>query len=453
MKTVLKDYQKKGVRKIEHFNGRALLADEMGLGKTFQALQWLKNHPEIKIAIVVCPAHLKWVWQAEARKHVDIKSVILSGQKPPKVRIKSNPRLIIINYNILQYWLKYLIALKPQLLIPDEGHFIKSRKAKRTKAIKELSKKIPYVIVISGTPLTNRPSELWTTLNLIKPKEFSSFFSYAFRYCKPTRTPWGWNYKGSSNLAELHKKLKSTMMIRRLKKDVLKELPDKIRQVVPLEIEDRKEYQSAVDNFIKWLKKKSATKAQRAKKAQQLVKLGYLKRLAAELKMKAVLDWIDSFLEESNEKIVIYAIHKKIITAIHDKYKKISVVLDGSTSPRKRKLAITTFQKNKKVRMFIGNIKAAGTGITLTAASTLAFVEIDWTPHSQVEDRIHRITQKNICMIYYLVAKGTIEEKLCLILQEKQEVIAQTLDGNIETNKLDIFTELEKSLKKQRSKK
>ena len=453
-------YQLKAVRKIEHFNGRALLADEMGLGKSIEALLWIKRHPKRRPVIIVCPASLKWVWEVFVHDVLKIRCEILQGQTPrePPTRLRramedvlgKTPPFIIVNYEILQHWMPHLKSLKPKVLIVDECHYQKSRKAKRTKAVWKLSKDIPHVIALSGTPLTNRPSELWTTLRLIQPNEFKSFTLFAFRYCNPVRRPWGWEYKGASNLGELHRKLHSTMMIRRLKKDVLKELPDKTRLIVPLEIEGWDEYYRAQYDFVIWLSKISITKAKRAIKAEQLVKMGYLKRLSAELKMEGVLSWVDNFLEESGGKLVLFCMHKKIIKILRNKYKRLCVVVDGSVTGAKRKGAVRGFQSNKRIRLFIGNIRAAGVGITLTAASTLAFVEMDWTPgnHTQAEDRIHRIGQKNAAMIYYLIAKGTIEEKLCELIQKKQKILAATLDGSANANQLNIFDELEKALKK-----
>ena len=448
--TKLYKYQKKGVRKIQHFKGRALLADEMGLGKTLEALKWLHDNPDKRPAVIVCPASLKWVWETEASLHLGMRSEVLNGQKPPKGGFTGRHSLIIINYEILQHWSKYIQELNPQVLILDECHYIKNLRAKRTKAVQKLAKKIPCVIGISGTPLTNRPYELWSILNLIRPDIFNSVWTYRWRYCKPVRKPWGWEYKGADNLSELHRKLKSLMMIRRLKKDVLTELPDKTRQIIPMDVENRSEYQEALNNFITWITRKSTIKAERAKRAERLVQMGYLKRLSAELKMKAVLQWIDDFLESSDGKLVLYCVHKKIIEQIHSKYKHISVVVDGSVTGRKRKIAIKTFQGNKSIRLFIGNIKAAGVGITLTAANTLAFVEMDWTPgdHVQAEDRIHRIGQKKAAMIYYLIAKGTIEEDLCELIQKKQTVLSATLDGKKKVNRLNIFDELQKVLLK-----
>jgi len=259
--------------------------------------------------------------------------------------------------------------------------------------------------------------------------------------------PWGWEYKGATNLKELHRKLNSLMMIRRLKKDVLKELPDKVRQIIPLDIQ-MKEYNEVLNNFIRWLTKKSNVKVEKARRAERLVQMGYLKRLAAELKIEKVITWIDDFLEESSGKLVLFCVHKKIIKQLHEKYKTISVVVDGSVTGKKRKNAVKIFQTNNKIRLFIGNIKAAGVGITLTAASTLAFIEMDWTPgdHTQAEDRIHRIGQKESAMIYYLIAKNTIEEDLCKLIQKKQSILSATLDGREDKNKLDIFNELQKQL-------
>ena len=449
--TKLKSFQLTAVRKIEHFKGRALLADEMGLGKTFEALQWLQNHPEIRPVIVICPAFLKWVWETIASLHFNMRGEVLEGTKPQKIRLIKNKNFLIINYEILQYWHTYLEKLKPQALIIDECHYQKSRRAKRTKAVKKLSKKIPHIICISGTPLVNRPAELWTTLNLIRPDEFPSFILFAFRYCKPIMTPWGWQYKGANNLKELHRKLNSLMMIRRLKKDVLKELPDKTRYIIPLDIEDGEEYDEAVTNFIRWLSKISISRAKKAKRAKKLVQMGYLKRLAAKLKMKSVLKWVDYFLRENNGKLVLYCTHREIIKILHKRYQKISVIVDGSITGKNRILAVRSFQSNKKIRIFIGNIKAAGVGITLTAASSLAFVEMDWVPgnHTQAEDRIHRIGQKSAATIYYLVAKDTIEENLCKLIQKKQAILSATLDGGKRSNPLDIFDELEKTLKRK----
>jgi len=437
---------------MNHFKGRVLLADEMGVGKTIQALWYLKIHPTYRPAIVICPAHIKYVWRDQAKEHIGMRATILNTRTPPKRGFLDKDReLVIINYDVLEYWMHWLKRMKASVLILDESHYMKSRTALRIENIRELGRKIPHVLCISGTPNINGPQDLWTTLNLLQPNLFPSFLPYAQRYCDPKLKSYGWEYKGATNTRELYRMLKQTCMIRRLKKDVLPELPPKVRTVVPLDIERRGEYEEALTDFLSWLEKKDKSKVKKASKAKELVKVGYIKRLVAELKMKEALKWIDNFLE-TNEKLVVFCIHKHIAQILTKKYKKISVVVVGTTNQEKRYERIQRFQKKKKCRMMIGNIKAAGTGIDLTAAFSVAFLELPWVPGLllQAEDRVNRWPQKETCFIYYLVAKGTVEEKLCQILQKKHDDASKALDGTIEHSRLDIYNILLRQLKGKR---
>lgn len=446
----LKKYQKVTVIKIIRFNGRALLSLEMGLGKTACALYYLKLRPEIALpALVVCPSSVKWVWRNEAKKFTKLKCQILNGRTPRKFKPKD---ITIINYDILDSWKNILRYTGFQTLILDECHYIKAYKAHRTKAAISIGKKTPHILALSGTPLTNRPKELFQTLRLLRPDKFNSFVPYAFRYCGRRMTHWGWDDNGATHLEELHNILKNTCMIRKTKKQVLKELPDKQRTVVPVSIEKPAEYRQAEDDFTTWLSKLSPQKALQATNAEKLVQIGYLKRLAAQLKMKAVIQWIDDYLEETDEKVVIFAYHKPIIQQLQAHFKKYkSVVIDGSVPMDKREAVVKQFQNNKDTRVFIGQIVAAGTGITLTAASTVIFVELDWVPgnHIQCEDRTHRIGQKNNVNVYYLVAKDTMEEDLCEIIQKKATIISKVLDGKKVKDKMNVFDLLIKSFEKR----
>jgi SNF2 family DNA or RNA helicase len=239
-------------------------------------------------------------------------------------------------------------------------------------------------------------------------------------------------------------------MIRHKKQDVLHDLPPKRRSVIPLPIIKATEYAKAEDDFIEWLSEKDKVKAKRAKNAEQLVKLGYLKRLAAELKMKAVIEWIDNFWEETDEKLILFAYHKNIIRQLRTKYEKICVVVDGDTSQKDREANVRRFQETKKTKLFIGQMVAAGTAITLTAASNVAFAELDWVPgnHIQAEDRCHRIGQSNHVQIYYLLARGTIEQDLCKIIQKKSKIITSLLDGQ-GSDDMNVFDQLMASIKKR----
>jgi len=458
MNVVLKKFQMIGARTIRKYKGIVLLADEMGLGKTLQVLYWLYRCPKKRPVVIVSPATIKWVWESQAAQHLNMHIEVLQGKKPPrKARFKNKPSIVVINYEIFKYWVPYIKRLKPKVLVLDESHKIKNPTAGRTKAIVNLTRKmkIPHRIAVTGTPLLNNTSELFTTLNLLWPKKFPSYWRFVFRYCHPRKTKYGWTFKGARRTEELHRKLKRFGMIRRLKKDVLKELPAKIRMVIPLEIQHSREYRMASRDFLNWLKGKDITKLHKAKKAKAMLRVGYLKRLAAELKMKSVFKWLDDFLETTDKKIVVFAHHTKIINMLHKRYKKTSVVVKGGVSQKKRQRAVKAFQTGKP-RMFIGNILAAGVGLTLTAAEDLAFVELDFVPGNmiQAEDRIHRIGQRNAACIYYLVAKGTMEEGLCETLQKKQKNISKVLEGKGDnTNELNIFEIMMEAMDKEIQKK
>ncbi|MCJ7747900.1 MAG: DEAD/DEAH box helicase [Desulfobacterales bacterium] len=423
-------FQKTGIAFIESRKGRALIGDEMGLGKTAQAISWLKLHAELRPVIVVCPASLKINWERELR---------LWGLEKEKIQIVSGKKngfaltgqIIIINYDILTPWLDALEAYKPKVVILDEVHYTKSRKAQRTKAAKSLAKKAPHVIALSGTPIVNRPMEFFNSINMIRPDVFPDFWGFAQKFCGAKWNGFGWDFTGATNTDKLHKLLTETIMLRRLKKDVLKDLPDKILSIVPFEIENRDEYNRAAANIIDWiLKNEGKEKADRASQAEFLVEFEKLKQLAVRGKIESVKEWVADFLE-SGEKLVLFATHILTLDLLQQAFPKISVRLDGSTSQKGRQEAVDRFQNDDGIRLFLGNIKAAGIGITLTAASNVGFVELPWTPgdYEQAPGRLHRIGQKNAVNVWILVAQDTVEEDIAVILSEKQKVLAAVLDG------------------------
>jgi len=335
-------------------------------------------------------------------------------------------------------------------------HYAKSTSAKRTKAVRAVAKGIRHVIAISGTPLLQRPIELFPVLQMLRPSTFPSRWAYAHEYCNPRWTPWGWKYDGACRLPELHDLLKQIVMVRYRKQDVLPELPEKIRRVLPLPLSDEGEYLEAKHSFLAWLGRKNPARLLAAERAEALVKLGYLKQLAARLKLRAAVEWTNEWLlNYPNEKLVLFAVHRKAIEALERRVRAKSVTVDGSVTGRQRKVAVDQFQQDDKTRVFIGNIRAAGVSITLTAASTVAFVELDWVPavHTQAEDRIHRIGQQQKSWIWYLVAAGTIEEQLCEILERKQRVVTGVLDGSAETDELDVHKQLLDTLAREREEK
>jgi SWI/SNF-related matrix-associated actin-dependent regulator 1 of chromatin subfamily A len=222
-------------------------------------------------------------------------------------------------------------------------------------------------------------------------------------------------------------------MLRRKKEDVLRDLPPKRRLVVPMEINNRKEYNKADVDLIRWLRDNFGTgKANKAAQAEALVRFSYLKQLAAEGMMEMAVQWIKDSLD-ANGKLVIFAIHYATIDKLQEELRNYNpVVLDGRKSKEEKQAAVDRFQNDPECRLFIGNIKAAGVGITLTASSNTVFVELGWTPgeHDQAEDRVHRIGQDAESVnAWYLIASNTIMEEVSEILDEKRRVMDAVLDG------------------------
>ena len=275
-KAKLRRYQKEGVCFIENRDGRVLLADEMGLGKTIQTLAWLQLHPELRPVIVVCPASLKLNWEREIKTQTEKQDiVILNGNNPTGRFPLFRKAIYIINYDIVKAWEKNLKKLKAKVLVLDECHAIKNRRTIRTKAIKRIAKEIDHIICLSGTPIINRPVEIYNSISLINPELFPSFFKYAKEYCGATHNGFGWDFSGATHTDNLHKKLVGSVMLRRLKKDVLKELPEKTRTVIPMELDNPEEYKIVAKDFIKWLKEQDPDKAERAERAETLTRIKY----------------------------------------------------------------------------------------------------------------------------------------------------------------------------------
>lgn len=441
--TKLRPFQEEGVQKIYQFRGRALLADEQGLGKTIQSLAWIHHIPKRRPVVIICPATLKWTWQAEASMHFGMRAAILEGTKPKPGPI---PKIVIINYEILKFWLPKLIAAHPQVVIFDEIHYLKDPNSQRTKAAFALIESGPAsVLGLSGTPFENHPIEIWPIVRMINRRIFPSRTKFAWKYCKPKLTRYGWTYKGAVNKKQLHAKLVRTCMIRRLKKDVAKDLPDKSYKVISCKLKSYTEYNRATRDFLQWLRTVSPSRANKARRAAALVKVGYLLRLAARLKLQFTEAWIREFLESNpGEKLVGFTMNKFIIEHLKKVFPR-ALVIDGSVKGRKRFETVRQFQNNKTFPLLLANWKAGGIGLTLTAASHLAALDFPWTPGAlaQGEDRIHRIGQKRRVMIYYLVALMTIEEKLMKSLQTRYRDMRAILDGKGgRSYDKDIFQEL-----------
>lgn len=472
LQMLLYPYQSKGVGFIEAKRGRALIADEMGLGKTAQALAWLQLHPEHRPAVIICPASLKLNWRNEVKKWMGStpQIIVLNGKPNGERETKlKGAELIILNYDILPNevsikkcpdtgrvtvvekkgsgWVDHILMYDPAVVIGDECHYIKNKQANRTRGFLKLAKQVKNLILLSGTPIVNRPMEMYNAINLVNPTVFPDYWKYARRYCNAKHNGFGWDFSGSSNTEELHQRLVETIMIRRRKTDVLKELPDKQYSFTPFELTNQREYNLAERDVISYLQNtKGVQVAASASNAEILVQIEILKQLAVRGKMEAVKQWVSDFLE-TGEKLVIMAIHKEVIDDLMVSFPG-AVKVDGSVSQSARQVAVDQFQNDPETRVFIGNIKAAGVGITLTASSNVAFVELPWTPGElvQAEDRCHRIGQKNAVNIHYLLSTGTIEESMAHLLDKKRDILNRVLDGQA-VEKESLLSELINSLK------
>lgn len=445
-------YQRDGVEMIHAFGGRSILADEMGLGKSLQVLLYRKKYRPRGPCVIVCPASLKWNWQAEALKHLGMRAEVLETNKPPRKfgqgMVKDG--VYVLNYEILGGWLPVLRKMKPALLVADEAHYLKSPGTKRTKNFRKLAEHVEQVILVTGTPMTNRPAELWPLLNVVRPDVFKSFMPFARRYCDPRWKPWGWEFKGAKNLDKLHRRLKKACMVRRLKSDVMKDLPAKSNVVIPVKLPPKAwaEYAAAEKDFIAWLRKTHPKRAASARKAERLVRYGYLRRLAAKLKLPQVKEWVDNFLAESGNKLLVFGVQRKVVKGLQQQYGDDKAArVDGSVSLRLRQGEFDRFNHDKHVRLFFGNIAAAGTGWSCTSASDVLFAELDWVPgnHTQAVDRVHGVgrgVKGRPVTAYWVIAKNTIEEKLLKVLQAKQRDVTAGLDGKASAA-MDVYDALE----------
>jgi len=422
-------FQAECLNEIDWFDGRSLVALEPGLGKTLVSLFWASRERGRLPMAVVCPASVKYVWERECRR-LGMKSAVLSG-RGLEGRIRAD--VVIVNYDVLYHRLPDLKAFGSRTVALDECHLI-ANQSKRSKAAKDLCRRIPYVLGLSGTPLVNWPIELHTILSILYPKRFGGRFAFAKEFCAPRWTPWGWRYDGAANLDLLHELLVSTCMVRRRKADVLKDLPAKLRDEVPVELVDRAEYGRAEADFLAWLRGIDPAAAKRAGRAEAMARTGRLLALAAKLKMPAVAGWIADKLAEDGDKIVVFCRHKAAIAYLLERFPS-SAVVDGSVPQAKREGMVRRFRDDPRCRLFLGNLQAAGTGMDglQGVSSTMAMAETWWSPGTmvQAEDRLHRIGATDTVWCHYLVAHGTIEEKLQRVVAEKQAVLNQVLDGGM----------------------
>ncbi|MGA9283954.1 MAG: DEAD/DEAH box helicase [Solirubrobacteraceae bacterium] len=425
----LKPFQRAGVAYLLA-QRRAFLADEQGLGKTIEALATLEADDAYP-AIVVCPASLKLNWIRELERWLPGRSTqtlagMGSGGPIPAADIT------VVNYDILAARGEALAAMEPKAVVLDESHYCKNAAAKRTQAVARLAASVPnegLVLALTGTPVMNRPPELISQLRIIgRLPDFGSGAQFGRRF------------KGIDAHMRLHWHLRSRCFVRRLKADVLPQLPAKTRTVVPVELDNEAEYRLAETDVIAWLRsrpldlKELDAKIAAALRAERLVRLNALKLLAARGKLHAALAWIHDFCT-SGERLVVFARHREVQRAVIERFPHALHIL-GEDSHVARDASVNAFQAadDSDNQLIVCSLEVAGQGLTLTQASNVAFLELDWTPakHDQAEDRCHRIGQQDAVNAWYLLAAGTIDETMANLLERKRAIIGAVTDGREE---------------------
>jgi len=441
IKGELYPFQKNAIEFLINNKGRGLLALDMGLGKTACTLAYIAHTKQDKI-LVVCPSSVKFSWSSEVFKWIKLKSIVIDSKKLITLNDYKENNITIINYDILKKNYDLLSNVNFDCLVIDESTYIKNPRANRSKITKQIAKKINSVILLSGTPILSRPVELFTTLNILDPVVWNNYYSYVKRYCNAWMSPWGMDVSGSSNIPELKEKIKG-LMIRKRKEDVLTELPDKKFIDIPIELdaETQTKYKMLEDNFIDYLrdiKNKTDKEIRKTLQAQTLVKLGELRQLTSNGKISFAKEIIQNIID-SGEKVVVFSSYSAPLIELSNHFRKQSVIIMGSTKELDRKNAIDDFQNKKEVRIFFGGMLSANTGITLTAAANVLFLDFDWVSANmqQAWSRIDRIGQKaKSISIYQMVALNTIDNKMAKILKKKQELIDTLIeDKNIDKSK------------------
>lgn len=433
------DYQKEGVQaSIDTYGSRCLLADDMGLGKTRQALAFIGYHLPARV-LVVCPSYLRYHWQHALKEWLDVESQL----------VKKGTETLVSEICVVSYDMLNALQIPGgmfEVVVCDESHYVKSRKTKRTKALSPVVRAAQYALLITGTPALNRPIELFSQLLMLRPVYLKNYTSYAARYCNGKATPFGYDDRGSSNSHELNWMLKRGFMIRRLKRDVLTQLPAKTRHTVWLEMTS-KQLVEVREGFRTWqqlnntlYKLPSGSEQQRLQMFERQKIISQLFTLTAAAKCQAIVNWVLDALAEGRS-FIFFAYHRIVLDAVEAAVQEASIPfmrIDGSTPAHTRQQNVESFQTDATIRIAILSLMAAGTGVTLTRVSECVFGELYWVPGVmiQAEDRVHRISQENRVEIKYLLGTDTLDTyvhpSLCKKLATLDTVVDKRCDRTFE---------------------
>ena len=441
------EHQKEAIQKLVE-NKKFILADDMGLGKTTSTIIAALEAGSKKV-LIICPATLKINWKREIENYSDKPVYIAEGKN-----FSTDADFVIINYDIIKNFHdtkkkgeSQILDANFDLVVVDEAHYIKNATAQRTKLINDLVKKVDRLWLLTGTPMTSRPIDYFNLLSLIESPVAKNWMAYAIRYCQGYQFNVGgrkiWNVMGASNLEELRDRT-TGLTLRRLKENVL-DLPDKIITPVYLRLKS-KMYEEIMGEYYDWYDKnpeesKSLT--------VQFTKLTKIRQVIADEKIAQTIELAENIVEQG-KKVIIFCNFTNSLNKICEHFGKTAVKLDGSMSKPERQHSVDGFQENDKIKVFVGNIKAAGVGLTLTAGEAVIMNDLSFLPsdHAQAEDRAYRYGQKNNVLVYYPIFENTIEGIIYDILNNKKQVIATVMGDN--QNTTDAAEEILKRINEMR---
>lgn len=453
------EYQREGIAyAVEH--KRCIMGDEQGLGKTVEAIGVLTVTQALP-ALVICPASLKVNWQRELRKFGGLNAIILNDDnrrtwqrffEMKRQDGKMFADVAIVNYESLK---KFFVAkirregkftLKSvdfdprkdifRSIIIDESHKCKNVQTQQSKFVQGIAAGKEYILALTGTPVVNNNEDLIQQLRILgRLEDFGGYSKFMGRYCA--------GLNKSSHVKELNYYLRKICFVRRQKKDVLTQLPAKTRSYLVTEIDNKKEYKDAERDIINYLRKYQDAdddKIQRTIRGAIMVKMGILKQISARGKVEGAKEIIHNIID-GGQKLIVFCFLKEVVQALKQEFRQ-AVTVTGDDNTQQKQHAVDKFQTDEKCKLIILNYRSGGTGLTLTAASNVLFVEFPWTSADcvQAEDRAHRNGQKNAVNCVYLLGDGTIDEYMYNLIQTKKEIADGVTGTEDETEEKKVKT-------------
>lgn len=433
------EHQKIAIEKLAG-SKRFILADDMGLGKTTSTII-AALETGVKKILIICPASLKINWLREIENYTDRSVYIAEGKN-----FSQEHDFVIVNYDILKNFYDLKDKEKSEIyksnfgiIIIDEAHYLQNGQAQRTKLVNSFVKSVDKLWLLTGTPMTSRPMNYFNLLSLIESPVAHNWMAYVIRYCQGYQFKAGnrkvWNVTGASNLEELRDRT-SRQVLRRLKTEVL-DLPDKIISPVYLRLKS-KLYEGLMGEYYDWYENKTDESSSLTVQFSKLMKV---RQVIAEEKINDTIELVQNIIDQG-KKVIIFTNFTNTLNKIADHFGKQAVRLDGSTSKSMRQHAVDQFQDNEKITVFVGNLKAAGVGLTLTAAEAVIMNDLSFVPsdHTQAEDRAYRYGQKSNVSVYYPIFENTIEGAIYDILIKKKNIFETVMGDNLD--KADFIEEV-----------